>query len=55
MHGVEERQRETVGRMRDQLVANRERRAERHKGEEAIANAMYAKLAEKTQEAAKEK
>jgi hypothetical protein len=53
MNGVEIRQRETVQRMRDKLIVNRERRAQRQAIEEGIRENLYAELKEKTQQAAK--
>ena len=54
MDGVEERQRETVQRLRSKLIANRELRARRQAEEEAIAADIYAELEKKTKEAAQE-
>ena len=53
MDGVENRQRETVQRLRDKLVASRELRAERQARAEVMSNAVYAELEEKTRQAAK--
>ena len=54
MDGVESRQRETVQRMRDRLVANREERAQREALEHAVSQKIYAELEKRTQQAAKE-
>ena len=54
MDGVEERQRETVERLRNKLVANRELRAQRQAEEEASAADIYAELEKKTKQAAEE-
>lgn len=54
MDGVESRQRETVQRMRDRLVANREERAQREALEHAVSQKIYAELEKRTQKAAKE-
>ena len=54
MDGVETRQRETVRRLQDRLIASREARAERHALHEAFAAKAYARLEEKTQQAAKQ-
>src|SRR5277367_1814032 len=54
MDGVESRQRDTVQRLQDRLIASREARAERHSLNEALAQKAYARLEQKTQRAAKE-
>jgi len=54
MDGVEARQRETVQRMRDRLVANREERAQQEALEHAVSQKIYAGLEKRTQQAAKE-
>jgi hypothetical protein len=54
MDGVEARQRETVQRMRDRLVANREERAQREALEHAVSQKIYNELEKRTQQAAKE-
>ena len=53
MHGVEERQRETVQRLRDKLVESRELRAQQQAATEAKARAVLSDLEEKTRQAAK--
>jgi hypothetical protein len=54
MDGVETRQRDTVQRLQDRLIASREARAERHSLNEALAEKAYARLEQKTERAAKE-
>lgn len=54
MDGVEVRQRDTVQRLRDRLIASREARAERFNMKAAMLERKYAKLEEKTQRAAEE-
>lgn len=54
MDGVEVRQRDTVQRLRDRLIASREARAERFNMKTAMLERKYAKLEEKTQRAADE-
>jgi len=53
MDGVEERQRETVQRLRDKLVESRELRAQQQAATEAKVRAVLSKLEEKTRQAAK--
>jgi len=52
MDGVEERQRETVQRLQNKLVAAREMRAERQTALEAKSREAFAELEEKTRQAA---
>lgn len=54
MDGVEVRQRDTVQRLRDRLIASREARSEHYKLKAAMLEREYAKLEEKTQRAADE-
>ena len=54
MDGVEARQRETVQRLRDRLVANREERAQRQAAEADLRKEQFEELRRRTQEAAKE-
>jgi hypothetical protein len=52
MEGVEERQRETVQRLRDKLVESRELRAERQALAEGMTSEILSELEKKTQKAA---
>lgn len=53
MDGVEERQRETVQRLRNKLVESRELRAQQQAATEANARAVLSELEDKTRQAAK--
>ena len=53
MDGVEERQSETVQRLRDKLVESRELRAQQQAATESKARAVLSELEEKTRQAAK--
>ena len=52
MDGVEERQRETIQRLQNRLVASRELRAERQAAADAKSREVFAELEEKTRQAA---
>lgn len=52
MDGVEERQRETIQRLQNRLVASRELRAERQAAADAKSREVFAELEEKTRRAA---
>ena len=53
MHGVEERQKQTVDRLHNKILANREIRAEAALSDEDRRKSIYIDLEEKTREAAK--
>lgn len=53
MHGVEERQKDTVQRLRNKLVESRELRAQGQAATEANARAVLSELEERTRQAAK--
>lgn len=52
MHGVEQRQRETVHRLHNKLVEGRELRAQAQAATEANARAVLSELEERTRQAA---